>query len=652
MIIDQSALVRIAAAARTLGERFDDAAVATAQPSEAAKPLLAHWAQIVAEGNPQVFQRRLAWDGVSEIEALAALTPDLVMPKMPAWTETLVDALRYCEAVRTEMHSGALAEADLLSSESQLFFPVLWLPFLRAASKRLRVRVSVIDQILSPESWAALQLQLLQSLCETAQRPCYQRFDQFRNANPVASLTADSESDRLVRQFIDGLLEQQLLPLLTDFPVLARYLCRLVDTWVVATAEILERLSHDRKTIGETFNAGKDPGIITAVCSGLSDRHDGGRQVLALTFETGLKLIYKPRGAPMVVAYNALLKWLADNGMVDPPPALTVLGDTEHVWIEFIEQGECHSEDLLEQYFRRAGALICLVYLLHGNDCHMENIIATAAGPVLIDVESLLQPEPPAHVQQATSASDPQGAAHNAMGSGLLCFNETGPNGENIDTSGLRCIGRYEKFHPKQVLEDADKDTVRFREERHWADGFKNLPESGEGYAVPEDYIDAVLSGFTSLYRFVLAHRQKLLADTGPLQAFRGATTRLIIRPTSDFVYFLRLLLTPEYLQNGLQASMAIEMLARNFVKAPERPKLWAIHSQEARELQDMDVPYFMMDAESDRPNVRDGSVAPGYFPCSGYCRLWQDLIDWSEVDLAQQLKLIREHLNSVSRPE
>ena len=45
-------------------------------------------------------------------------------------------------------------------------------------------------------------------------------------------------------------------------------------------------------------------------------------------------------------------------------------------------------------YFEQAGALMFLAHLLGARDLHMENLVASRAGPTLVDLELLLQPSP------------------------------------------------------------------------------------------------------------------------------------------------------------------------------------------------------------------------------------------------------------------
>ena len=64
----------------------------------------------------------------------------------------------------------------------------------------------------------------------------------------------------------------------------------------------------------------------------------------------------------------------------------------DYGWVEFVEQEACASVAEVRAYFALAGGLVCLTHVLRGSDLHMENVIATRRGPVLIDLEMLLQP--------------------------------------------------------------------------------------------------------------------------------------------------------------------------------------------------------------------------------------------------------------------
>ena len=64
-------------------------------------------------------------------------------------------------------------------------------------------------------------------------------------------------------------------------------------------------------------------------------------------------------------------------------------------WSEHLAAEPCRSDQEAVQYFRRAGALIALAWLLDATDLHCGNVIAHGPWPVLIDLETALHPRLP-----------------------------------------------------------------------------------------------------------------------------------------------------------------------------------------------------------------------------------------------------------------
>ena len=92
------------------------------------------------------------------------------------------------------------------------------------------------------------------------------------------------------------------------------------------------------------------------------------------------------------VAYNALLAWLNAAGAPVTLRPLRVLDRHTHGWVECVDPAPCPDPAVVTRYYQRAGALLCLVHLLQGSDCHAENLIAAGEDPVLVDCETLLDP--------------------------------------------------------------------------------------------------------------------------------------------------------------------------------------------------------------------------------------------------------------------
>jgi len=127
---------------------------------------------------------------------------------------------------------------------------------------------------------------------------------------------------------------------------------------------------------------------VSELDASLSDPHHGGRSVIALRFNSGFKLIYKPRNLGLDVAYGGLLEWLNGRGVRWPFKVLKVLNRGTHGWIEFVEHHPCETKGEAENYHRRAGMLLYLLHVLEGTDCHCENLIACGDHPVLVDLET------------------------------------------------------------------------------------------------------------------------------------------------------------------------------------------------------------------------------------------------------------------------
>jgi len=115
--------------------------------------------------------------------------------------------------------------------------------------------------------------------------------------------------------------------------------------------------------------------------------------VISLKFESGLKLVYKPKDIELEQAWSELLNWFNEKGLKPDLKPLNVIPREGYGWAGFIETAECRSEQEVADYYRRIGSLIGIIYLLNGNDCHNENLIASGAYPMLIDLESVMHHE-------------------------------------------------------------------------------------------------------------------------------------------------------------------------------------------------------------------------------------------------------------------
>ena len=370
----------IAAGAGRLGERLARArrAAATAPDTPDLAPL-AGWARAYALGDADALRQRLAWDDLTPELAAAALGPagePGPLDPLPAW---LAQATAFL-GLGSDLRGGAPA-LDL----SDLPFAELWQPWVERALAALGAdgRGATIPA----RSRARLAYGLAQELARIGGLAAH--------AALSATAAKDAASGRY-RRFVDDTLAAGLLPLYERFPVLLRQSWTLVESWRDGLLELAERHTTDRGALEERFGAAGQEGVrlggLVEVERLASDRHEGGRGVFRLAFEHGANIVYKPRSLAAEGGYERWLARLAAAGLADLPPAPAVLERPGYGWMAWVEPTPLADRGQAARWFRRAGTLVALAEAAGAEDLHAENLVATAAGPAVVDGEMLLQP--------------------------------------------------------------------------------------------------------------------------------------------------------------------------------------------------------------------------------------------------------------------
>ena len=94
----------------------------------------------------------------------------------------------------------------------------------------------------------------------------------------------------------------------------------------------------------------------------------------------------------MDLAWRDLTRWLAARAAPFVPDAPECLPRDGYGWAGHIAQSPTLREVSPALHHRRAGGLLAILHWLRATDVHDENVIAGAAGPVPVDLETLLRP--------------------------------------------------------------------------------------------------------------------------------------------------------------------------------------------------------------------------------------------------------------------
>lgn len=605
------------------------------------------WNRAYSPNDTAAFARRLSWDGLDPDRARKALTtdPSTLYDEPPPWTRWLSSFMEEASAFARQLDlQPSFIEASYFDPENRPPFLELYVPILHAAMNDLVRNHPDAYREVSSTARQSLERQLLREIGNVSELALFERFCGFPRCDEP------SDGRQLYRAFVSRMLGGEMTSMFENRPLLARHLVRLAETWVDAVGEFLERLRSDRQALATTFSSGEELGRLIWVETGLSDRHGGGRRVLALGFESGLRLVYKPRRVGIEQAYNRLLAWTSECGLEPAPKALKVLARNGYGWVEYVDQAELPDRDAVARYYRKAGGLICLAYVLRGRDLHMENLIASSDGPVLIDTEMLIQPvtargetgiEPIPHEKPGAV-----GWA-SCLETGLLSLLQPDQAGRVYDIGGLRGKGGILSPVEKREWRGSGTDTMHFVETDDYVPPQKNEVRLDGSVQMPEAFVDDIVDGFRETYRFLLAHRDELLSHDGPMSWFQGTETRVVFRTSQQYAVLLHLLAHPKYQRDGLRQGFMMEALNRVFHREIERPLLWPLVADERHSLEKLDIPRFTISTEDTVLRSERGDSVEGYFTRSGLSAVRDLTQSLSDSHLEEQMEVIRDSLAS-----
>jgi type 2 lantibiotic biosynthesis protein LanM len=451
------------------------------------------------------------------------------------------------------------------------------------------------------------------------------------------------------QSFVQRLRQPEVaLALLQEYPVLARQVVRCIENWLQFSLEFLRHLCADWEALRVTFSPEQDPGLLVQVKGGVGDKHRGGRSVLIAQFGSGLQVVYKPKSLAVDVHVQELLAWVNARGDHPPFRVLTLLDRGTHGWVEFVAAHGCTSTEEVRRFYERQGGYLALLYALEATDFHHENLIAAGEHPVLIDLESLFHPRAGGIDLNQSDQLASQTIAYSVLRVGLLPQRLwSDEESEGVDLSGLGA--EADQLSPRAVLswEAAGTDAMRFTRKRLPLPGAQNRPTLLDAKVEVLDYADAIVQGYTAMYRLLWKHREELLAADGPLARFAQDEVRVILRPTRTYGLLLQESFHPDMLRDALERDLLFDKL---WVAVEHRPYLTKVIAAEREDLLKGDIPFF-----TTRPAARDLWTGANvrladFLDEPGLSLVHRRVGQLGEKDLKQQLWFIRAALATLSR--
>ncbi len=427
---------------------------------------------------------------------------------------------------------------------------------------------------------------------------------------------------------------QAALELFSEYPVLARRLTIAAENWLNFSAEFLEHLAADSSRLAKMFTEG-DLGNLVEASAGAGDTHRCGRSVILARFESGVRLVYKPRSLAIDQHFQQFIRWLNESGAYPQLRELKILNCKDHGWAEFVQTGPCNSRAEVERFYERQGEYLAILYVLQATDFHFENLLACGEDPVLVDLEALFHPWVRAlDVEQPDVRLLATAQIRSVLRTGLLP-RRTAAHG--MELSGLGGAPGQTTELLQWVSEGTDEMAAVKQPFR--MPGAQNRPSIAGADIDLRDYTEQIIAGFSRMYDLLCSQKRDLLSGSGPLAAFAQDEVRIVVRATRGYGVLLSQSLHPDYLRDALDLD---RLLDRLWAGVEHNSHLLRVLSAERRDLMRGDIPIFTTRPDSTDVFSSDGERITNFLPQSGMSLSRETIAGLSPEDRDRQAWLIR----------
>lgn len=571
------------------------------------------WKNNVANGDPETFSTRLEIASVTHEEAERRITDDQWPhdEPVPEWIETVDELLEHLVGQPPEggRHEGA---------------NVPFAPLLGQIVSFARQRLSINSTHVTPKTIESFERHLLGRLEMICAQPLHLEFAVFRR---------ETGRKGAYDRFIDRLFDGRVAAVFSEYPVLARFVSKFVTQWVEMTEAFFGSLDADYDRLEAAFG---ELGEVVSV-EMLGDPHRRGKMVHSVTFDSGTTVVYKPRPVRAEAAFFEIVEWVNDNSSAPNLPTLRCVTADDRGWVEWVDSEPCSEQSGVSRYYRRAGALVCLMYALNFTDCHYENLIAAGDSPVVVDLETVGKPDPTPEEFPLTDLKS-EIYLDSCIRTGALPTHT--PDSDIDNTGGFEGDATRITGIEQPVFTDRNTDDMSLHFEEFQPLDRQNLPRLDGREQQPAAYGDEIRDGFTQMYRFLLDSREsfgELVSDT-----LSGVTIRLIVR-SSELYDKVRLpLRNSTFLRNGATFGSRVEILAKLFVRQYGEidKSLWQLYRGERWSLWNFDLPRF--DVQADGTDLAHETVVlEDFFDRSPLEQVSERIESLSVSDLDRQLRYL-----------
>ena len=460
-------------------------------------------------------------------------------------------------------------------------------------------------------------------------KPCILELNIFKLEEKLQGETPQDRFVNFTEQLCDPAIRDYFFQ---EYPVLCRQMVHTAELWLTNSTKIIHDLVADYQQISIDFFDDEPMGQVENIQTGMGDHHRGGKSVAIMEFDSGKKVVYKPRSLQFDQHFQELVSWLQSATKI-PFKLMGIIDKTDHGWVEFIEHTPCNNYQEVREFYVGIGAYSALIYLMNGSDFHYENIIAHGSSPVLIDLEAFFNPRLP------VTGSEPV-IDDTVLNTGLMPINVSiTEEEEGSDLGGITDVEGRKAFMKGHQINNMGSDEMKMTREYGTFEGGKNIPIlNGEKINNQADYIDEIQKGFRLVYDAIFKNRTMLFAKGGAMHQFKNDDVRMIFRDTFIYAHLLDEANHPKILGNAIEKERVFDWL---WSAVTGFALLKDIIPYEKDALLQGDIPLFTTKVDSLDLVADKGAMIKNFFTASGYELAKEKIMNLNKQDLERQLWLI-----------
>jgi len=417
---------------------------------------------------------------------------------------------------------------------------------------------------------------------------------EHKNAGLLEGDTSEARYESYERRFED---KAEIIRILEKYPVLVHLIYVKIMTKLDLVTESLKNYGADVETLKDTLNIGS--GKIAKLDISAGDSHNGGKSVVIFELEGGKKVVYKPHVMSPEQRFNELTEWMNSKDELKlklRQPSVVNKGN--HGWQEYIEYAQCHSEQEAKDYFYRIGSLLSILHIIKADDIHQENIIAHGAYPMIIDMETMLNNEKVAHItEENLPVTFFREIGDSVLGTMLLPAKFANTK-IDWDLSGLSGDGgtKSESIVYFKLINHGT-DNLRFKPDFIVSQENSNRVKLEDKKLNAIEYQMDIEEGFKATYEFFMKHKDEFIQRIEEQECLNG-TYRQVLRTTHAYGRFLEASIHPKYL-GSMESRRALFEGFYDDAITDERFSRRV--SMEINDLMDNDIPYFIVEFDSNK---------------------------------------------------